>query len=155
MYTKYGMVKESYMDYVVKKMFVNLKGTLEVEQFDEDDGFTNIHIIPGIYEYRELDINGWIVRQIYVPKIDYGWIDVPLGISCEHEFIKTYPDYIMKPVREILGYAEKDTSHDFEIMMLHSKTEILDAYLEYEGFIHYTETIKDCVSDIFGVNLDD
>ena len=60
-----------------------------------------------------------------------------------------YPEYIMKKVRQRIGVEPNDNSKDEEIEIM-SPGEIIDAVLEWEGIIGYTEFIVDLVFDVYG-----
>ena len=60
-----------------------------------------------------------------------------------------YPEYIMKKVRQRIGLEPNDNSKDEEIVIM-SPGEIIDAVLEWEGIIGYTEFIVDLVFDVYG-----
>ena len=60
-----------------------------------------------------------------------------------------YPEYIMKKVRQRIGLELNDNSKDEEIEIM-SPGEIIDAVLEWEGIIGYTEFIVDLVFDVYG-----
>lgn len=60
-----------------------------------------------------------------------------------------YPRYIVDKVKQNLGIEVDDHSKDEEIEIM-SPGEIIDAVLEWEGIIGYTEFIVDLVFDVYG-----
>lgn len=65
-----------------------------------------------------------------------------------------YFDCIMEDVRQNLGLEPDDTSKDDEINEM-SRDEILDRVCEWHGLIHYGDTIREWIENIWGIDLDD
>ena len=74
--------------------------------------------------------------------------------SFDIEDSNTYPEYVMKNIRQNLGLEPNDTSMDSEINNM-SKREVFSRCLEWEGIIGYEYKILSLVSEIFGVDLMD
>lgn len=51
-----------------------------------------------------------------------------------------YPEEIMQALRQASGLAEDDTSQDAHIANMQLR-DVLDAYLQWEGVIGYTDNI--------------
>jgi len=79
----YLMSKNSLMSKVIYTGTAILTKDISIEVFDEDDGFVDVKIPSGEYEYRVLDINGWKPAQILLKD---GYIDLA-GINFETEGI--------------------------------------------------------------------
>lgn len=62
----------------IKHGFINIKTPFDVKEFNEDKGWIDIHIPAETYEFRILDINGWMPQQILLNGI---WQD--LAGSCQ------------------------------------------------------------------------
>lgn len=65
----------------------------------------------------------------------------------------TYPENILRLVRQNLDLEPTDTSIDEEINAM-SQNEVLDRVCEWEGLIGYGEVIREWIKDIYGVDLD-
>ena len=65
----------------------------------------------------------------------------------------TYPENILRLVRQNLDLDPTDTSMDDEINAM-SRNEVLDRVCEWEGLIGYGEVIREWIKDIYGVDLD-
>lgn len=65
----------------------------------------------------------------------------------------TYPENILRLVRQNLDLEKIDTSMDEEINNM-SRNEVLDRVCEWEGLIGYSEVIREWIKDIYGVDLD-
>lgn len=65
-----------------------------------------------------------------------------------------YPEHIIETVRKRLGLKENDTSKDQRILEM-SKSQIFSHFLERNGLMGYSNTIKFWVNDIYGVTLDE
>lgn len=65
----------------------------------------------------------------------------------------TYPENILRLVRQNLDLEPTDTSMDEEINNM-SQNEVLDRVCEWAGFIGYGEVIREWIKDIYGVGLD-
>jgi len=65
-----------------------------------------------------------------------------------------YPDNIMVLLRDIHDLEPKDTSRDEEFNNM-TPNEVFNSVLNWEGIIHYSDTIIGWVKDIYGVSLGD
>ena len=65
----------------------------------------------------------------------------------------TYPENILRLVRQNLDIEPTDTSMDEEINAM-SRNEVLDRVCEWEGLIGYGRVIREWIKDIYGVDLD-
>ena len=65
----------------------------------------------------------------------------------------TYPENILRLVRQNLDLKPTDTSMDEEINNM-SRNEVLNRVCEWEGLIGYGRVIREWINDIYGVNLD-
>ena len=65
-----------------------------------------------------------------------------------------YSDSIMEDVRQNLGLEPDDTSRDDEINEM-TRSEVLDRVCNWNGLIGYTDTIREWIEDVWGVDLDD
>ena len=120
--------------------------------WDMDDGIDNeiIENLPTEMEFPDELFDGG-----YDDVADYlldqtGWCVE----SFEIEDNNTYPEYVMKNVRQNLGLEPNDTSMDSEINNM-SKREVFARCLEWEGIIGYEYKILSLISEIFGVDLID
>ena len=52
---------------------IELENSYIVKEFNDDNGWINVHIPRGNYSFRVLDFNGWHPRQLC---IDGVWRDV-------------------------------------------------------------------------------
>lgn len=59
-----------------------------------------------------------------------------------------YSEYIMKNVRQYLGYDATDTSHDEEINEMNADS-IFEKFLTWEGIIGYSKLLKKVVLELF------
>ena len=66
--------------------------------------------------------------------------------------MKTYPELIMRKVRQYLDLDSTDTSKDEEIMQM-SKDTIFDYCCEWEGLINYGNTLRGWIKSIYEVEL--
>ena len=66
----------------------------------------------------------------------------------------TYPDNILRLVRQNLDLEPTDTSMDDEINAM-SQNEVLNRVCEWEGLIGYGRVIREWIKDIYGINLDE
>ena len=64
----------------------------------------------------------------------------------------TYPENILRLVRQNLDIEPTDTSMDEEINAM-SRNEVLDRVCEWEGLIGYGRVIREWIKDIYGVDL--
>lgn len=58
---------------VVNSGKVKIKKAFTVKEFNEDDGWVEIKIKPGEYDYQVVNFRGWKPRQL---KINGAWVDV-------------------------------------------------------------------------------
>jgi hypothetical protein len=58
---------------IVNSGKVKVKKAFTVKEFDEDDGWVEIKIKPGEYDYQVVNFRGWKPRQL---KINGAWVDV-------------------------------------------------------------------------------
>lgn len=65
----------------------------------------------------------------------------------------TYPEYIMKKLRQRRNLEEDDNSQDENILKM-SKQRVLDEVCNWEGLINYGRSIRGWIEDIYGVTLD-
>ena len=65
----------------------------------------------------------------------------------------TYPENILRLVRQNLDIEPTDTSMDEEINAM-SRNEVLDRVCEWEGLIGYGRVIREWIKDIYGIDLD-
>ena len=65
----------------------------------------------------------------------------------------TYPENILRLVRQNLDIESTDTSMDEEINNM-SRNEVLNRVCEWEGLIGYGRVIREWIKDIYGVDLD-
>ena len=65
----------------------------------------------------------------------------------------TYPENILRLVRQNLDLEPTDTSMDEEINNM-SRNEVLNRVCEWEGLIDYGRVIREWIKDIYGVDLD-
>ena len=65
----------------------------------------------------------------------------------------TYPENILRLVRQNLDIEPTDTSMDEEINNM-SRNEVLNRVCEWEGLIDYGRVIREWIKDIYGVDLD-
>lgn len=65
----------------------------------------------------------------------------------------TYPENILRLVRQNLDLEQTDKSMDDEITAM-NRNEVLDRVCEWEGFIGYGRVIREWIKDIYGVDLD-
>lgn len=66
----------------------------------------------------------------------------------------TYPEYIMKVLRQRRGLEEDDTRLDEEFNLM-TPPEVLEEVLEWDGLIGYFCTIKKWIDDIYGFDIDE
>lgn len=66
----------------------------------------------------------------------------------------TYPENILRLVRQNLDLEPTDTSMDEEINAM-SRNEVLNCVCEWEGLIGYGRVIREWIKDIYGINLDE
>jgi hypothetical protein len=66
----------------------------------------------------------------------------------------TYPENILRIVRQNLNLEPTDASKDDEINAM-SQSEIFNCVCEWEGIIGYSRTIRGWIKDIYGINLDE
>ena len=66
---------------------------------------------------------------------------------------KTYPEYILKILRESVNISGDDTQHDKEFNTQWSKDEVFDSVMSYEATYNPIR-VKEFVKDIYGVDLD-
>ena len=73
----YTVSEETFRNLVIKKGRCLLPKDRIVHIFDEDDGWVNIRIPAGGYQYRILNFNGWHPKELLV-KVhgETGWIDI-------------------------------------------------------------------------------
>lgn len=71
----------------------------------------------------------------------------------ESEDKNKYPEYIMEFLRQRKGLNEYDISEDKDINTL-TANEALDEVCNWNGLIHYANTIKGWVKDIYKIDLD-
>ena len=64
-----------------------------------------------------------------------------------------YPENILRLVRQNLNLEPTDTSSDEDIQSM-SREEVLERVCRWEGLIGYSETIREWIKDIYGINLD-
>ena len=64
----------------------------------------------------------------------------------------TYPENILRLVRQNLDLKPTDTSMDKEINNM-SRNEVLNRVCEWEGLIGYGRVIREWIKDIYGVDL--
>jgi hypothetical protein len=67
---------------------------------------------------------------------------------------ETYPDYIMQCVRQNLGLRDSDTSRDEYILKM-PKSEILERVGQWNCIIHFGNSIRHWIKDIYGLDLKD
>ena len=65
----------------------------------------------------------------------------------------TYPENILRLVRQNLDLEPTDTSMDEEINAM-SRNEIFNRVCEWEGLIGYGRVIHEWIKDIYSVDLD-
>lgn len=65
----------------------------------------------------------------------------------------TYPENILRLIRQNLDLEPTDTSMDDEINAM-SRNEVLDRVCEWEGLIGYGKVIREWIKDIYSVDLD-
>lgn len=65
----------------------------------------------------------------------------------------TYPENILRLVRQNLDLEPTDTSMDEEINAM-SRNEIFNRVCEWEGLIGYGRVICEWIKDIYGIDLD-
>ena len=65
----------------------------------------------------------------------------------------TYPENILRLVRQNLDLEPTDTSMDDEINNM-SRNEVLNRVCEWEGLIAYGKVIHEWIKDIYSVDLD-
>lgn len=56
---------------------VKVVETVEYQEFDEDNGWEDMAVLPGNYPYRIGYIKGWKPVQLF---IDGVWVDAPFEI---------------------------------------------------------------------------
>lgn len=66
--------------------------------------------------------------------------------------MKTYPESIMRKVRQYMDLESNDTSKDEEIMQM-SKDEVFDTCCEWEGLIRYGSKLRGWVESIYEIEL--
>ena len=66
----------------------------------------------------------------------------------------TYPENILRLVRQNLDLEPTDTSMDEEINAM-SRNEVFNRVCEWEGLIGYGRVIREWIKDIYGINLDE
>ena len=66
----------------------------------------------------------------------------------------TYPENILRIVRQNLDLESTDTNKDDEINAM-SQSKIFDCVCEWEGLIGYGRVIRNWMKDIYGINLDE
>jgi len=66
--------------------------------------------------------------------------------------MKTYPESIMRKVRQCLELDSTDISRDKEIMQM-SKNEVFEHCCAWEGLINYGSTLRGWIKSIYGVEL--
>jgi hypothetical protein len=92
---------------VIKSGTVEVKKPFIVKEFDEDDGWVEIKIKPGTYEYRVQNVRGWKPRQL---KIDGEWQDV--SDTCEElekllaELDETTTVSNIAPTKDYMGHVD-------------------------------------------------
>jgi hypothetical protein len=64
-----------------------------------------------------------------------------------------YPEYILAKLRQRQGLDENDTSEDDSFISM-DPDQVFDEVCNWEGLIGYGETIREWISDIYGVNFD-
>lgn len=60
--------------------------------------------------------------------------------------MEMYSEFIMRAVRQYLGYDAKDTSVDVEILQM-SRYKVLNSYLAWIGIAGYTSDILQVIDD--------
>ena len=65
----------------------------------------------------------------------------------------TYPENILRLVRQNLDLESTDTSMDEEINAM-SRNEVFNRVCEWEGLIGYGRVIREWIKDIYGIDLD-
>lgn len=63
-----------------------------------------------------------------------------------------YPEYIMKCVRQAMGYKEFDFTHDEEINNF-SHDKILKYVCQWNNLINFSDSIKTWIQDIYKIDL--
>ena len=70
----------------------------------------------------------------------------------ENVKITSYPEYVIKAIRQRRDLEEDDTSED-KTINLYSPNEALSEILDWEGIIGYQHKIKSWIKDIYGLDL--
>ena len=65
-----------------------------------------------------------------------------------------YSEYILRCVRQNLGYASDDKQADEEIESM-ERSEIFERYLQWQGIIGYGDTLLRVIEDIYDIELED
>jgi len=114
-----------------------------VRCWSAEQGFT----IGRVYKVEEVHSDGCLLLEN-----DKGETEnIP---PCFFEEVEMYADDIMECLRERLGLKEDDVSGDDQIMLM-TKTQAFDEYLNWKGFLGWGHSIRDAVEQIFGISLKD
>ena len=65
-----------------------------------------------------------------------------------------YPEYILRCIRQNLGYEADDKRADKEIESM-GRSEVFERYLEWQGMIGYADELLKVIEYIYDIDLED
>lgn len=132
-------VHDAIMSVEVKNNYENVVKNLEGKYGVKIDQIVYDIFDKNISSFNHPEIVEYLIKRIFPPVV-------------AKTASKTYPEEIMKILRQRRNLDENDKSHDEDILK-QSPQKVFDSCLQWEGIIGYTNQIYKWIKDIWGVDL--